>query len=176
MRPAFLLLALALLAAPATAQASTAGVHGTTLTFTAGAGERNVVSVSFAGSRVRVTDSGAQPVAGAGCTLDRRTVSCPRAGLTDFVADLADQRDRLTLGRSVTLRSRVRGGSGNDSFVSGSGPDELDGGSGFDVVSYQQRTEGVIVTLAAARTTGRRARATTSSRSRRSTAPGRSTS
>ena len=82
MRFLVLPLVAAALAAPAAAQASTAGVQGATLTFTASPGERNVVSVSFSGSRVRVTDTGAQLVAGAGCTLSSRT-SRPRRATPD---------------------------------------------------------------------------------------------
>ena len=136
-----------LLAAPA--GAATVGVQGTTLTLTAAGGERNRISVSFTSTRVRVTDSSPAPVpiAGPGCTLSSRTVSCPRAGLTELVADLADQGDRITLGRSVTLPSRLRGGSGNDTLTSGSGPDELDGGTGYDIASYSGRPDSVTVSL-----------------------------
>ena len=147
MRAALLLCLPLVLCAAAPASAATVGVQGATLSITAGAGERNSVSVSISGSRIRVTDSVVVPVAGAGCTLSSRTVSCPRAGLTDVVADVADQNDRVTLGRSIPLRGIVRGGSGNDTLASGSGPDELDGGTGYDTVSYSGRPEGVVVTL-----------------------------
>ena len=145
-RPLLISFALtALLAAPASA--STVGVQGTTLTFTASNGEANRVTVSLSGESIRVTDTGATPTAGAGCTLSSRTVSCPRAGLTDLVADLGDRNDRLGISRSVALRSRVRGASGDDALGGGGGPDELDGGGGRDTVSYSGRGDAIVVTL-----------------------------
>jgi Ca2+-binding RTX toxin-like protein len=142
----FLVLAAALLAAPA-AHASTVGVQGTTLTVTGAARETNRFTVSQDSDEYRVTDSRAQPTAGAGCTLSGRTVACPRAGLTDLVADAGDRNDRIEVRRDVTLRGRLRGGTGNDALVGGGGPDELDGGSGRDVASYSSRTDPVTVTL-----------------------------
>jgi Ca2+-binding RTX toxin-like protein len=145
-RPLLILFALAVLIA-APAHASTAGVQGTTLTFTAANGESNRVTISLSGETIRVTDTGATPTAGAGCTLSGRTVSCPRTGLTDIVADLGDRNDRLGISRAVALRSRVRGASGNDTLGGGGGPDELDGGGGADTVSYAGRNDAVTVTL-----------------------------
>ena len=145
-RPLLISFALAaLLAAPASA--STVGVQGTTLSFTAANREANRVTVSLSGASIRVTDTGATPTAGAGCTLSGRTVSCPRAGLTDLVADLGDRGDRLGISRAVALRSRVRGASGNDALGGGGGPDELDGGGGRDTVSYSGRGDAIAVTL-----------------------------
>jgi len=53
----------------------------------------------------------------------------------------------MSIDRTVPLRSRVRGGTGNDRLGSGGGPDELDGGTGRDRVSYAGRTDAVVVTL-----------------------------
>ena len=144
---ALLLVALAF-AAPAGADASTAGVQGSVLSVAGGAGERNRIAVARSGStQLRVSDGGAAVRPGAGCTQSGQSVLCPVAGLTDVVVDLGDQADRADISRSLTLRSRVRGGTGNDTLVGGGGPDELDGGTGRDVVSYSSAPAGVTVTL-----------------------------
>ena len=137
------------LALPAVAGASTAGVQGGTLLVTGGGGERNRLAVSVSGSSLRVSDSGATLQPGAGCARSDRGVLCPAAGLTEIVADAGDRGDRVTLSRSVTLRSRLRGGTGDDTLVGGGGPDELDGGTGRDAVSYAGAPGSVAVTLAA---------------------------
>jgi hypothetical protein len=143
--PSLVLLALTAVASPAAA--STAGVQGATLSVAGASGERNRLTVAVAGDRIRVTDTGAAIRAGAGCTLSRRTVSCPLAGLAELVADLGDRNDRLGVSRGVTLRSRLRGGSGDDVLAGGGGPDELDGGTGRDAVTYAARADAVAVSI-----------------------------
>jgi Ca2+-binding RTX toxin-like protein len=140
------LIAAALAAAPATAAASTVGVQGATLTFTAAAGETNRVGVVLSGSALRITD-GSRLRAAAGCTQAGEAVTCPRAGLTELVADLGDRSDRIDVQRAVTLRSRLRGGTGDDVLAGGGGPDEFDGGPGRDWASYSARSDGVVVSL-----------------------------
>lgn len=151
-----LLVALALLvAAPATASAATVSTDGTTVTLVAGPGERNLLSVSLVDERIRITDRGPVPVAEPGCTVSERTASCAAAAVTNLVLDLGDQGDTVTLGRSITLPTLVRGGTGNDTMTSGTGADRFEGGSGRDTASYSGRTDGVTVTLGGGADDGR---------------------
>jgi Ca2+-binding RTX toxin-like protein len=135
-----------LVAVPA-AHASTAGLQGSALIVTAAPGERNGVAVTVADSALRVSD-GSRLRAAAGCTQSGDAVLCPLDGLSEIVADLGDGSDRMGVARGVTLRSRLRGGTGNDVLAGGGGPDVLDGGPGRDVVTYSERADGVVVSLA----------------------------
>lgn len=147
LRSLLLSFVLLLAGAVSVADASTAGVQGQTLSITGGGGERNRLAVSVSGASLRVIDSGATLRPGPGCAQSGPDVLCPTAGLAEIVVDAGDRGDRVTLSRSVTLRSRVRGGTGDDTLVGGGGPDELDGGTGRDVASYAGAPGAVSVTL-----------------------------
>lgn len=137
---------LLLVLAPA-ASAATVSVSGGTLTVAAGSGERNRVTVSRSGTSLRVADR-VTTRAGAGCRQSGGSVLCSATGLTDLVVTLGDQSDTLSVNRSIVLRGRLLGGSGDDTIAGGGGPDVIDGGSGRDTVSYASRVDPVNVTLA----------------------------
>ena len=108
-------------------------------------GEHNQVAVSGDARAVRVSDIGAAPVAGDGCTLDEPTaVRCPLPLLTrspspQLEIDAGDEHDTLTVDlRGV--RVRLLGGDGDDRLaVDGDSPDgdgtELLGGDGDDTIT-----------------------------------------
>jgi RTX calcium-binding nonapeptide repeat (4 copies) len=122
--------ALALLAAPAFA--GSASVSGSTITFNAGMGEKNQLTISYdAGfSEYRFTDTGAKPTGGSGCGALENEIECGAAGITAIVVYLRDGDDVFTQS-TIPLAPAVQGGDGNDSL---SGPGILDGGAGGDTL------------------------------------------
>ena len=121
-------------------------------------GERNQVTVSGDARALRVSDIGAAPVAGDGCTLDEPTVvRCPLPSVTDsppprLEIDAGDGDDTLTVGlRGV--RVRLAGGDGDDhlavlddspdgdgsDLLGGDGDDTITGGRHFDVIEPGER-------------------------------------
>lgn len=165
-RFAGLLTALACLALPAGAGAATVSVQGPsqeflpdlyTLTVAAAPGEANAVSVSLVGADSvnatwAITDAGAAPDAGAGCTAagpgrvactvpkSRLPSGCGRVGCTDYgqglviSLDLGDGDDSVDLSSlpadgdgGGVVSSDIRGGIGADTLTGGPGPDAIDG-------------------------------------------------
>lgn len=143
------LIAVAALAQPATAAASSVSVSGNTLhvTGTPGAGETfsvdpaNDPSGSYA---VSVGGSDTALAAGPGCTSDEMTgqTTCVPAGVTRIVVDAGDGNDTVTIGLKIPARvnagagnDTVNGGEGGDRLVGGDGNDSLHGNSGNDSIS-----------------------------------------
>lgn len=125
-------------------------------------GEANVLDVSIAGARIRVTDEGAELHPLAGCEyVTAHEANCPLRGngLPNVLATLngGDGADTLRTGDDGDglLGSRLTGGDGNDVLVGGRtfdlldggpGADGLSGGPGWDTVTYAARALGVSVT------------------------------
>ena len=113
--------------------------------YVAGAGEANVVLVSYDGDAkgITITDPGATITAGTSCTaVDAHTARCLARGTTDatqFLAfarvELGDGNDRVSTTRPgpVPVGALVAdGGPGDDHLEGGPNNDELDGGGGRD--------------------------------------------
>ncbi len=125
---------------------STAAVSGGVLRFTAGAGQRNNVTVTrFVDNGVpkfRIGDpystssttqqSGSRIKPGAGCTrvFDTR-VTCPAAGITSIVLNGGDLDDTLNAG-TIAIPVTLGGGGGMDTLTGGTAGDSLVGGLGAD--------------------------------------------
>ena len=125
---------------------STAAVSGGVLRFTAGAGQRNNVTVTrFVDNGVpkfRIGDpystssttqqSGSRIKPGAGCTrvFDTR-VTCPAAGITSIVLTGGDLDDTLNAG-TIAIPVTLGGGGGMDTLTGGTAGDSLVGGLGAD--------------------------------------------
>src|SRR4051794_27622089 len=136
---------IALLAFAGVANASTAEVDGTTLSYTAAAGETNNVQLAFNGGtgEVTLTDSGVGtlPVpdntnaSGGDCQRpDNTHIVC--TGLTDGVFTLDDMNDTLNASAIPSPGSvSVSGGPGNDTITGSQGDDFLDGQTGTDTVN-----------------------------------------
>jgi Ca2+-binding RTX toxin-like protein len=194
-----LLPALAVLALLPTTAARAATVTATTATeyeehdgrtvhvtvhVTAAPGERNDLVVSrpatgSAGDPIVISDAGAAPAAGSGCTAGAAgAVICaaPTGAVTTVDITLGDRDDRLTAGRVAALKadggegddtlavtgstgSTLLGGPGADVLTGGDGIDVLDGGPGADrmqggaggqdAVLYTARTAPVTATIGA---------------------------
>ncbi len=125
---------------------STAAVSGGVLTFSAGAGQRNNVTVTrFVDAGVpkyRITDpystgataqqSGSRIRPGAGCTrVNDTTVKCPAAGITRIVLNGGDQNDSLNAD-TITIPVTLDGGAGLDALTGGTAGDLLIGGTAAD--------------------------------------------
>ncbi len=137
---------------------STAAVSGGVLSFTAGAGQRNNVTVTrFIDAGVpkyRLTDpyststttqqSGSRINPGTGCTrVNDTTVKCAVAGITRIVLNGGDQNDSLNAGTiviPVTLDGAagldiLTGGTAGDSLIGGTAADAFTAGTGNDTIS-----------------------------------------
>jgi hypothetical protein len=143
------LLAVGLVPAPS-AHAATANVVGSTLTYTAGAGETNTVAIAYDSSihGYKITDTTAKLTGGTGCGALDQEIDCEDTGIQAIVINLRDGDDTWT-GGDIQVLPSVNGGDGNDNlsgigFLSGEdgndtlkGPDsgaQLDGGDGNDTL------------------------------------------
>jgi hypothetical protein len=134
-RGSFALLgALAALAAPSSALAASASVSGGVLTYQAGAGESNQVTLGYSGGSTTVSDPGAIIEAGPGCSLSSAGHKAACDGAFSVVATLSDRNDSAV---SVMLFTPVTvdGGEGDDSLTGSSTADTFLGGSGADTIS-----------------------------------------
>jgi Ca2+-binding RTX toxin-like protein len=136
-----------LLAAPASALAGSVSWQSGVIYFTAGTGEKNVVTVSDGAlNAVVFNDTGTPLATDASCTaLDANTVQCPDS--SEIVVYLGNKDDTATVtlsepGTSTTLH----GDAGNDKLTGGAGPDALDGGPGADVMHGGGGTDNILYT------------------------------
>jgi Ca2+-binding RTX toxin-like protein len=128
---ALLLLPSAASAATATADVRTrAGVELGPVTFKAAKSEKNDVTVTYVGGRLRFHDDANRVRAQGDCEqVNRRTAICPS---TEDIAQvrLGNRDDRATVEGLVT----VFGGDGNDVLRGSGGDDRLDGERGNDTL------------------------------------------
>jgi Ca2+-binding RTX toxin-like protein len=105
----------------------------TTLTFAAGAGETNLVTVTNPTGAVDVTDAGTPPAAGSGCTsASAAEVTCPAPQGASITASLGDGNDSW----SSAVDAAVDGGPGDDVISGGSAQFAmLSGGPGDDTLT-----------------------------------------
>jgi Tol biopolymer transport system component len=108
-----------------------ASVSGPQLSFIAGAGVANRLTVSLTSGLYTLVDSGAPINSGPGCTRPRYdTVTCSAAGVSSLTINLADQNDTVSV--TAPTPATIHGGSGNDVLNGGSGNDVLFGDDGSD--------------------------------------------
>jgi hypothetical protein len=138
-----------LLAAPAAARAAEAaivtGPDGVrTLTYRAGTGEINDVSLNLQGANYTIQDLAGPPLTTTPpCSpwpLDLGLGTgaiCPAVNVERIDVDLGDQVDRVFLGgvSSILIPATIRGGPG---------PDRIDGGDGNDTIDAVDQTADVI--------------------------------
>lgn len=136
-----LLLTTAALAAPAAAEASSAGLtyeyrdyhgldidYGSTLTFRGGSGEANDVQLTVADGVYTFVDKTATVSGGEGCErVDAHTLECKAKaipeqqsvyqGIERLVVDLGDGDDKLAAGEGLTVIGSFYGGAGGDAIT-----------------------------------------------------------
>ncbi|MDP9491409.1 MAG: hypothetical protein M3P42_04300 [Actinomycetota bacterium] len=130
--------ACALVSAPH-ALAGTAEVWNDKLTYTAGAGETNTLSIEYVGVPggtpfYRITDTTASPAAGGGCTKPAEHVLCEAVGFTIVELLLGDGNDVVSTVTDVPDPLVERGGDGDDTLTGGDAIDTFNAGSGDDVI------------------------------------------
>jgi hypothetical protein len=144
------LLALAVaLGAPAGAQAT--GVfteNGSTLLYTASAGDTDQIAGFETSTSIRFTRFGGADIGpGLNCVYvddTNNTVDCLKQGITTVVLDLGDGDDVASISSNLSIPVVFNGGSGNDGLFGGGGIDFFDGGSGDDnVIARDGRAEQV---------------------------------
>lgn len=128
-----------------TAWASTAAVSGSTLVYSAAAGENNTISFEpafFNAGAVAIQDS-VPLTPGAGCSAVSSTkVECQRAGLTTARFTLGDQPDDFAVSGDPGLSIAVDGGSGDDDLrADDAAMNVLAGGEGNDLVVGGDRAD-----------------------------------
>jgi hypothetical protein len=110
------------------------------IVYTASTGENNGLTITPEGGRVTIADPGAGSIrfttSGNGkCTAVAATVvSCTAANIPKVVIALGDGDDTASVG--IAVPTTIDGGSGNDRFVDGPGPEQFTGGDGVDTVDY----------------------------------------
>ena len=142
---------------------------GSTLTYTAAAGEVNNVTVSVVSGNLIIDDPTGGVTALGGCSASGTQLNCgPVTSLTSpMVVNVGDSDDSVTIAASVnsTIPSiTIVGGSGNDTlrnnsnrsvtFIGGPGNDTITGLGNHDTVDYSSSGNGVHVDLLAGTATG----------------------
>src|SRR4051812_14688908 len=110
------------------ANAGTVSVVGSTLTFTAAAGETNLLFIGES----HVQDDGAPLTAGAGCALQTASTAACSTPWSMVSVSLGDQADTLSLLLSPGSTGTASGGPGNDTMSSGFETVTFNGGPGND--------------------------------------------
>jgi hypothetical protein len=132
--PAVVVVTVALLAGAQAASAATASVVSGTLTYVAGVGETNTVSIAYDNAihGYKFTDTTAGSlVGGPGCGALDQEIDCEDTGIQVIVVNLRDGNDKWT-GGDIKIVPSVDGGAGNDNL---SGLGNLSGGDGDDTLT-----------------------------------------
>jgi len=135
---ALMLMTLALLAMPATAQAGTIALEGTELVYRAAPGEKDVLTLFGSKGRVEVVGKATAVTAGTGCTTTRRAVRCSTDGVTAARILAADGNDDITA--ELELPLVVDLGPGKDRFDGMTPALTLTGGEGDDEATFSAPT------------------------------------
>jgi Ca2+-binding RTX toxin-like protein len=111
---------------------ATAGVANGTLTYVAGAGEVNTVTITRTSTQFVISDPGRAITLANGTTVTG-TATFSTSGVTRLLVDAGDSNDQVTV--STGTRATLYGGGGSDSLVGNSSTDILYGGDGNDTLT-----------------------------------------
>jgi len=137
----------------APAQAATLDLPGGVLTYIAASGAANSLGVSLSSGVYTIDDPGESAITlssaalSAGCAgIDANTAACPQSAIASWNVQLGDQNDVANLA-GVVEPTTIRGGTGSDLLIGGSGPDTflwnpgdasdtIEGGPGADTLQF----------------------------------------
>lgn len=125
-------------ASAASISASESGGVADQISYTAGGGEVNNLTITRSGNTLTFADSGAEiTVVGTTCTgggpPPGTPVSCPiQPDGTIVIVALLDQSDRMDAGTVGNVYFNVSGGFGNDTLIGGASGNQLQGDDGDD--------------------------------------------
>jgi Ca2+-binding RTX toxin-like protein len=117
--------------AASAASAGTLKSDGSTVTYTAKAGETNHVNVNQVGTVVTVTDT-AGVTLGVGCS---GSGSCDLPGGVDKVVVSLGNNDDSVVAAGVEAPMEIDGDAGDDTILGGANGDDIDGSTGDDTLS-----------------------------------------
>jgi Ca2+-binding RTX toxin-like protein len=115
---------------PAEAFAATVSIEIERVFYTAESGEVNDLTISLSAGSYTLSETGAAPTAGPGCTTSDNTVTCAAGGIRGITVRAGDGADSVR--NKTSTSSTLSGGDGNDSLEGGSGGDVLRGNKGVD--------------------------------------------
>lgn len=133
---ACMLLALTGLVVPKAFASTASAVAGSgIITYTAGVGETNDVTITWAPPTVIITDSGAAITASGDCVQGATThiVECTTSPLASIDVSLGDLND--TLLSTAPIDTTLNGEAGDDQITTGPGCDFVSGGDGDDTIT-----------------------------------------
>ena len=129
------------------AHAATVSVEGNILRIAAPLGEQNELAITAATApdpavpTFSVSDLGAPPIPGPGCSIADSGVTCVTGPSPAIDVSASDLDDSVTVGAAVPARidggdgdDRLTGGDAADTLLGGTGADFADGGAGDDVI------------------------------------------
>ena len=110
------------MAAAPSALGATATVANGTLSYVAGPGEVNTVTITRTSTAFVISDPG-RSIRLANNTTVTGTASFPLSGITSLLVDAGDSNDQVTI--STSTRSTLYGGDGADSLIGNGSNDTL---------------------------------------------------
>lgn len=139
--------AIALSAVPGLASASKLSVAGGTLKYSGQGREENNVSVSLLAGTYTVTDNGSNVLlrVGRGCVMvSGDTATCTDTGIDALSVVTGAREDTISVDASVSVPSKLTGGSDENVITGGSGDDRITGGSSEDVLTGALGADSII--------------------------------
>jgi Ca2+-binding RTX toxin-like protein len=140
--PIIALVALLAFACSASAASIQVNAGQRQITYTADAGEQNLLSVTEDGTDYVFTESGstdAGPIAsignpGGGCNVSAAGARCAKANIDTIRVEAGDRNDSVTVDANPPKGAAIAGGPGDDDLNGSPGDDTISGGEGIDII------------------------------------------
>ncbi len=97
-----------------------------------GTAQNDAIVIAMVGGLMRISNVGPAAVTVNGTSTIAPNKSKSYSGITTLAVDVGAGNDNVTIDASVTIRTTVAGGKGNDTLRGGGGNDSLGGGDGND--------------------------------------------